>query len=186
MEAKQRLFAWCVALTLKPQLAIEDGADPVIEAAGQRLAIPFADLWRPDAANYWGRVRKAHALDVAKEILGPRWARDHELDRKPVLAEAMETAFDPEASAASIHLEAVRDQAAAWLPPGFAFAEASIDAEPAAEPAAAAIAAAEPGVDAADEPELAETAEDGESDDIPAFLTGDVPHGVRPNGAALS
>ena len=30
------------------------------------------------------------------------------------------------------------------------------------------------------------TAEDGESDDIPAFLTGDVPQGVRPNGAALS
>ena len=58
MEAKQRLFAWCVALTLKPQLAIEDGADPVIEAAGRRLAIPFADLWRPDAANYWGRVAR--------------------------------------------------------------------------------------------------------------------------------
>ena len=34
-------------LMLKPQLAIEDGADPVIEAAGRRLAIPFADLWRP-------------------------------------------------------------------------------------------------------------------------------------------
>ena len=47
IEAKQRLFAWCVALMLKPQLAIEDGADPVIEAAGRRLAIPFADLWRP-------------------------------------------------------------------------------------------------------------------------------------------
>src|SRR6185312_6530227 len=53
MEAKQRLFAWCVALMLKPQLAIEDGADPVIEAAGRRLAIPFADLWRPTALNYW-------------------------------------------------------------------------------------------------------------------------------------
>ena len=134
VEAKQRLFAWCVALMLKPQLAIEDGADPVIEASCRRLAIPFADLWRPDAANYWGRVKKAHALDVAKEILGPRWARDHELDRKPVLAEALETAFDPDASAASIHLEAVRDQAAAWLPPGFAYAEAAIDAEPAGKP----------------------------------------------------
>jgi ParB family chromosome partitioning protein len=171
---------------LKPQLAIEDGADPVIEAAGRRLAIPFADLWRPTAPNYWGRVRKAHALDIAKDILGPRWARDHELDRKPVLAEAMETAFDPGASAASIHLEAVRDQAAAWLPPGFAFAEAAVDAEPATEPVVTAIAAEQPGVDAADEPEPVEIAEGGESDDIPAFLTGDVPHGVRPNGAALS
>ena len=180
-EAKQRLFAWCVALMLKPQLAIEDDADPVIEAAGRRLAIPFADLWRPDAANYWGRVKKAHALDVAKDILGPRWARDHELDRKPLLAEALEAAFDPGASAASIHLEAVRDQAAAWLPPGFACDEAVIDSEPVAETAAAAIAAEEPG-----DPDPAETGEDEESDDIPAFLTGDVPEGVRPNGAALS
>jgi ParB family chromosome partitioning protein len=180
-EAKQRLFAWCIALTLKPQLAIEDGADPVIEAAGRRLAIPFTDLWRPTALNYWGRVRKAHALDVAKDILGPRWARDHELDKKPVLAAALEMAFDPEASAASVHLEAVRDQAAAWLPSGFAYAEAVINAE-----ATEATAVEEPGVDAADEPEPVEIAEDGESDDIPAFLTGDVPEGVRPNGAALS
>jgi ParB family transcriptional regulator, chromosome partitioning protein len=180
-EAKQRLFAWCVALTLKPQLAIEDGADPVIESAGRRLAIPFADLWRPDAANYWGRVRKAHALDIAKEILGPRWARDHELDRKPVLAEALETAFDPDASAASIHLEAVRDQAATWLPPGFAYAEAAVDAE-----TTEATAVEEHADDAANDPEPVDAGEEGESDDIPAFLTGDVPHGVRPNGAALS
>jgi ParB family chromosome partitioning protein len=185
MEARQRLFAWCVALMLKPQLAIEDGADPVIEAAGRRLAIPFADLWRPDAANYWGRVRKAHALEVAKDILGPRWARDHELDRKPVLAEALGTAFDPDASAASIHLEAVRDQAAAWLPPGFAFAEAT-DAEAiAAEPVEETV-AEESGSDTGDNPKLVDAGEDDESDDIPAFLTGDVPEGVRPNGAAVS
>jgi ParB family chromosome partitioning protein len=180
-EAKQRLFAWCIALMLKPQLAIEDGADPVVEAAGRRLAIPFADLWRPTALNYWGRVKKAHALDVAKEILGPRWSRDHELDRKPVLAEALGTAFDPDASAASIHLEAVRDQAAAWLPPGFAFAEAAVDAE-----AIEATAVEEHADDAANDPEPVDAGEDGESDDIPAFLTGDVPEGVRPNGAAVS
>jgi ParB family chromosome partitioning protein len=51
-ELKQRLFARCIALCLKPQLAIEDRADPIIEAAGRRLAIPFADYWRPTAANY--------------------------------------------------------------------------------------------------------------------------------------
>src|SRR5438067_1957692 len=33
MESKQRLFAWCIASCLKPQLAIEDRADPVIECA---------------------------------------------------------------------------------------------------------------------------------------------------------
>ena len=72
-EAKQRLFARCIALCLKPQLAIEDGADPVIEAAGPRLAIPFADYWRPTAANYWGRVKKAHGIAIGTAILGERW-----------------------------------------------------------------------------------------------------------------
>jgi hypothetical protein len=32
-EAKQRLFAWCVAQTLQAQLAFEDQAHPVIEQA---------------------------------------------------------------------------------------------------------------------------------------------------------
>ena len=43
-----------------------------------------------------------------------------------------------------------------------------------------------PASDAADAPKPVDSGEDGESDDIPAFLTGDVPEGVRPNGAALS
>ena len=122
-EAKQRLFAWCIASTLKPQLAIEDRADPVLEAAGRRLAIPFADLWRPTTANYWGRAKKAHSLEVGRQILGDRWARDHAGDKKPVLAAALETAFDPQKSTACIGLDqAARDNAAAWLPPGMAYA----------------------------------------------------------------
>ena len=135
----------------------------------------------PDAANYWGRVEKAHALEIAKDILGPALGARSRARQEAGPRRGAGTAFDPEASAASIHLEAVRDQAAAWLPPGFAYAEAAIDAEPAGE-----IAAEEPGSDAADDPEPVDAGEDAESDDIPAFLTGDVPEGVRPNGAALS
>ena len=66
-EAKQRLFARCIALCLKPQLAIKDGVDPVIEATGRRLAIPLADYWRPTAANYRSRVKKAHGLAIEEE-----------------------------------------------------------------------------------------------------------------------
>ncbi|HVB16768.1 MAG TPA: ParB/RepB/Spo0J family partition protein, partial [Stellaceae bacterium] len=122
-EAKQRLFAWCIAATLKGQLAVEDRPDPALEHAGERLAIPFADYWRPTAANYWGRVKKAHGLAVAKSVLGPRWARDHAVDKKPILAAGLETAFDPAANSACIGLDqATRDTAAAWLPPGFAYA----------------------------------------------------------------
>jgi ParB family transcriptional regulator, chromosome partitioning protein len=128
LSAKQQLFAWCIAACLKPQLAVEDRADPVLEAAGSRLAIPFADCWRPTAANYWGRVKKAHGLAVAGEILGERWARDHAGDKKPVLAAALETAFDPAKSEACIGLgQTARDQAAAWLPPGMAYKDVSTD-----------------------------------------------------------
>ena len=124
-EVKQRLFARCIALCLKPQLAIEDGADPVIEAAGRRLAIRFADFWRPTAANYWGRVKKAHGLAIGREILGDRWTRDHAGDKKPELAAAFEIAFDSAKSTACIGLDrAAREAAAAWLPPGMAYAGA--------------------------------------------------------------
>jgi ParB family transcriptional regulator, chromosome partitioning protein len=127
-EAKQRLFARCIALCVKPQLAIEDGADPVSEAAGSRLAISFADYWRPTAANYWGRVKKAHGLAIGREILRERWARDHAGDKKPELAAALETAFDSAKSAACTGLDrAARDAAACWLPPGMCYADTAVN-----------------------------------------------------------
>ncbi len=177
-ESKQRLFAWCVAATLEPQLAIEDQADPVLECAGRRLAIPFADCWRPTAANYWGRVKKAHGLGVAKEVLGPRWARDHADDKKAILATALQTAFDPAESGRSIGLDqATRDSAAAWLPPGMAysgelkapdftdheFGAASVERDP---------------------PDGDVDADDPASSDLPAFLTDDEPNHARLNGAS--
>jgi ParB family transcriptional regulator, chromosome partitioning protein len=162
-NAKRRLFAWCIASTLKPQLEIEHRADPVLEAAGRRLPIPFADLWRPTVANYWGRAKKAHGLDVGRQILGDRWARHHANDKKPALAEALHNAFDPALSENSIGLsQAARDAAAAWLPPGMAYA-------------------ADDGVhdrQTVDDVERAE-AETGAIDpagaDLPAFLTDDEP-----------
>ena len=161
-SAKQKLFAWCIASCLKPQLAVEDRADPVLEAAGSRLAIPFADCWRPTAANYWGRVKKAHGLAVGAEIFGERWARDHADDKKPVLAAALETAFDPAKSEACIGLgQTARDQAAAWFPPGMAYAAAE-------------------GSPPADLPNPNAEAEAGDdiglaADELPAFLTENEP-----------
>jgi ParB family chromosome partitioning protein len=161
-NAKQDLFAWCVAACLKPQLAIEDRADPVLEAAGRRLAILFADFCRPTAANYWGRVKKAHGLGIGQEILGPRWARDHADDKKPVLADALETAFDPAKSEACISLgQAPRDNAAIWLPPGMAYAAA--EGSPPAD-----LANPDAEAEAGDDIGLA-------ADQLPPFLTGDEP-----------
>jgi ParB family transcriptional regulator, chromosome partitioning protein len=161
-EAKQRLFAWCIASTLKPQLSIEDRADPAIESAGYRLAIPFADLWRPTVANYWGRVKKAHGLAVGREILGERWARDHAADKKPVLAEALHNAFDPALSENCIGLpQQACDLAATWLPPGMGYGVP---------------AAVEIGADTGNsEHEPAEF--DDNPADLPAFLTEDEAEG---------
>ena len=180
-EAKQRLFARCIALCLKPQLAIEDGADPVIEAAGRRLAIAFADYWRPTAANYWGRVKKAHGLAIGREIVGDRWARDHAGDKKPELAAALETAFDPAKSAACIGLDrAARDAAACWLPPGMCYADTAVNnasADPECDEAA-------PLAGDADDAEPAEI--DLPAAELPAFLTEDEPVGKVLNGASAS
>ena len=177
-EAKQRLFARCIALCLKPQLAIEDGADPVIEAAGRRLAIPFADYWRPTAANYWGRVKKAHGLAIGREILGDRWARDHAGDKKPELAAALEAAFDSTKSTACIGLDrAAREAAAAWLPPGMAYAGAAADnaaADPQCDEAASS--AGDPDDEAAEI--------DLPAAELPAFLTEDEQADIALNGAS--
>ena len=176
-ESKQRLFAWCIASCLKPQLAIEDRADPVLECAGRRLAIPFADYWRPTAANYWGRVKKAHSLAVGSEILGDRWARDHADDKKPVLAAALENAFDPAVSANCIGLEqAARDSATAWLPPGMTYDDGNGDL---AHPESDGAAHIDSDVDDSEAPEM-----DVAADDLPAFLTEDEPDGVALNGAS--
>jgi ParB family chromosome partitioning protein len=176
-EDKQRLLAWCVAAGLKPQLAIEDRADPAIESAGRRLAIPFADYWRPAAVNYWGRAKKAHSLAVGAEIHGHRWARDHVDDKKAVLAAALETAFGPQKSGACIGLgQAARDSVAAWLAPGIGYAAANSAETP-------------PDADTlpADDPEGAETPTvDIEGADLPAFLVEDEPAHPALNGAAVS
>ena len=179
-EAKQRLFARCIALCVKPQLAIEDGVDRVIEAAGSRLAIPFADYWRPTAANYWGRVKKAHGLAIGREVLGDRWARDHAGDKKPELATALETAFDPAISTACIGLErTAREAAAAWLPPGIAYAGAVEGGSVDPQRAGAAPLAGDP-----DDAEPAEI--DLAAAELPAFLTEDEPVSIALNGASAS
>jgi ParB family chromosome partitioning protein len=167
---KQRLFAWCIAATLKPQLAIEDRADPVIEAAGCRLGIGFEDYWRPTAANYWGRVKKAHGLAIGREVLGERWARDHADDKKPVLAAGLEVAFDIQKNSACIALDqAARDSAAAWLPPGMRYGDSGSSNNTDSDDAAAAVTDAD--------------ADTGASTDLPAFLTDDQ-HAHALNGAA--
>ncbi len=147
--AKKRLFAACVARTLKGQLAFEANARPETEATVARLDIEFADHVRPGAEMFWSRVRKDRMLDVARRTLGIEWAHTHRKDKKDTLATAMETAFAAgDAVPLGVSKEG-RAAALAWVPPGFAaFDTGHVDDEDAAPPEAEAPPADRPSQDA--------------------------------------
>ena len=119
-EAKQALFARCIARC--SSRSSQSRMAPIRSSRAQsRLAIPFAEFWRPTAANYWGRVKKAHGLAVAETssaIAGlgttpatrSRHSRRHSR-RRSIPRKAPPIGLD----------RAARDAAAAWLPPGMAY-----------------------------------------------------------------
>ena len=116
---KQRLFAACVARTVKGQLAFQADARPELEATVARLDIDLAAQFRPTAEMFWSRVRKDRMLAVARETLGEEWAHAHRKDKKATLADAMETAFS---KSDGIPLGVTKEghaAALAWAPPGF-------------------------------------------------------------------
>ena len=118
-EAKQSLFAACVARTVKGQLAFEPSARPELEATVARLDIDFANMYRPDAELFWSRLNKARILEIASRILGPEWAAARAKSKKTQIVSSIARAFADDDGQAS-HLPAVtRAAALAWTPPGF-------------------------------------------------------------------
>lgn len=128
---KQALFAWCAAYALNQQLSNDTGASAVIEAIGSRLNVDVAACWRPTADTYWGRVKKDHALDMAKALIDDRWADDKSGLRKAEIAKAMEQAFcDTPQEAAGLTAQAAA-KTSRWLPDGMAVGdEAANQAKP--------------------------------------------------------
>ena len=168
-DAKQDLFAACIARTVKGQLAFEHAARPEFEATVARLDIDFAAEVRPSEEMFWSRIKKSQMLDVARATLGNEWAASHGKDKKAVLAQAMHRAFAAEDDVPAGVTPEGRSAALAWTMPGFtAFDAASspaadtaaADPRPADEPADAAsaeagaddgaAAAADPGTDTDD------------------------------------
>ncbi|MDF3416429.1 ParB N-terminal domain-containing protein [Sulfitobacter sp. M57] len=120
---KQALFAWCAAYALNQQLSNDTGASAVIEAIGSRLNVDVAACWRPTADTYWGRVKKDHALDMAKALIDDRWADDKSGLRKAEIAKAMEQAFcDTPQEAAGLTAQAAA-KTSRWLPDGMVVGE---------------------------------------------------------------
>lgn len=128
---KQALFAWCAAYALNQQLSNDTGASAVIEAIGSRLNVDVAACWRPTADTYWGRVKKDHALDMAKALIDDRWSDDKSGLRKAEIAKAMEQAFcDTPQEAAGLTAQAAA-KTSRWLPDGMAVGdEAANQAKP--------------------------------------------------------
>ena len=129
---KKKLFAACVARTLKGQLSFEHGARPETEATIARLGIDFAKYVRPTADLVWSRLRKDRILAIARQTLGPAWAQARAKYSKADLAAAMEEAFSPGPQPLGVDREA-HAAALAWTPPGFAAFDPAED--PAAPPA---------------------------------------------------
>ena len=120
---KQALFSFAAAQGLVQQLAIDHGADPVMEAAGQRMKVDVAAFWRPTASNYFGRVTKDASLETIRAMIGEPFADRHTGDKKAFLAEVMEGAFSNEGAARAGLSPDVAAKTARWLPAGMAFAE---------------------------------------------------------------
>ena len=96
-EAKQSLFAACVARTVKGQLAFEPSARPELEATVARLDIDFAGQYRPDADLFWSRLNKARILDIASRTLGPDWAGARAKSKKTQIVASIARAFADDA-----------------------------------------------------------------------------------------
>ena len=92
MADKQRLFAYCTALTLRGRLGRTDD-DDLHEVIGCRLGIDMAAHWRPTANNFFKRVTKPRALEIAADVLGEQWAKNHAGEKKAVLADTLEANF---------------------------------------------------------------------------------------------
>ena len=94
LAEKQALFAACVARTVNPQLAFEPQARPELEATVARLDIDFAKHVRPTAAMLVvaDHQEAASSTSPARCSVSPGPRRGRRAG-KPVLAEAMETAF---------------------------------------------------------------------------------------------
>jgi hypothetical protein len=51
------------------------------------------EFWRPTEEEYWSRVKKSHALDAGKELLGLKWREEHESAKKSDIARALGAVF---------------------------------------------------------------------------------------------
>ena len=162
-QAKMKLLAGLVAMTLTPQLAFDDDATDVVEATIAGLGIDFAASVRPTKGLFWSQLTHERMLRIADETLGAKWVARHRTAKKSELAQRMADAFGPGKKSPDIEAEA-RARAQAWAMPGlmpFGRSEQTLEA---AEPGVA-----EDGPRKAAPPETDEPAAEPEHE-LPSFM----------------
>jgi ParB family chromosome partitioning protein len=111
---KTGLLAYAAALMLRPQLADESRREPTLERAAQIMGTNPADYWTP-GTEFFQRMTKGHMLDVAKEVIGPDYAKRHGKSKKGDLAASMGNVFLPAENMPDAY-PTVRSKITAWLP----------------------------------------------------------------------
>jgi ParB family chromosome partitioning protein len=115
---KLDVLAWCVAQSLKPQLATGREAT-AYEVALSLTGAEAASYWRPTADNYLCRITREQLLVLGGEIFGEQWASSRHRDKKGELAAQLERAFaEPEKSGRTPEQ---LEKLTRWLPEGMAF-----------------------------------------------------------------
>jgi len=107
-------LAHVMAQTLEPTLNVEDGGrrNGFHDHLGRLLGIDVAQWWRPDAQNFFGRVKKEIMLEALDEIGGPVLRTRYKDAKKGDLANACAALC----SGQGIVDAEVREKALAWLP----------------------------------------------------------------------
>ncbi len=117
-KEKLDLLAYCVAMSLKPQLSTGN------ESTACELALSLTDAsmaayWRPARSNYLGRISRNQLLALGRELLGDEWAQLRHCDKKSELADSLERAFAEPGIAARTPEQL--EKLTRWLPEGMAF-----------------------------------------------------------------
>jgi ParB family chromosome partitioning protein len=119
-EDKLELLAYCVALTLQPKFATDEGEEATAyDAALGLTGASVATYWRPTRDNFLSRVTRDRLLAISRETLGELWAQSSSNEKKSLLVAQLDRAFanpgehgnDPEQVA----------KLKSWLPVGMAF-----------------------------------------------------------------
>lgn len=127
---KLAILAYCMALTLKPDLASEGEFPTAYETALALTGGSVEEYWRPTKDNYLSRVTKDHLLAIGKEIFGgdftARWGKA----KKAELAAMLDRGF----SRVDDERPEIRARLKAWLPKGMAFRPAQSTERPVDQP----------------------------------------------------